>query len=622
MRPGFAGSLALLVPTLVLGQSSSVDSTNPPAITATVELALPSQPTPLLIDEQPFSDERASILSQGNEATTSTRTQSFGERNYSQRITFSELPLETSISDQYRDRGIVLGGSAPTTTADVASSTPPVLAGMPLFEGDITGRFVVPGTDQPATVYQFTWDIGHFDAVESVQMDFFGPQGQLLYSYKNHDEGSFRYVARGGNIGIASWRMYVVTTEPAGFGIDNLFFSIPGKDDLGREMGLTECALGNPINPAAGNKVQLENDYRGARPFPLVVNRAYNSISSKWTFYPSINHQPGTIEAQLTRHDGKILTYTGGLGFEAWRNSSTDVTGELSSQFDNTGTIVGWQFKTLDDQIEDYDATGRLTRIRQRSGISHRYAYETDEIVVEHSMGGTIRYHLDAAGIISGFTDPLGQRHPYTYNSEGMLSSVTYPGNTGQRSYHYESIGNPRLLTGISDANGDRYASWTYDTSGRAISSEHHNEADQTTFDYSNLYGPGTSRTTVTNSLGKRTTYYYTKVNGVQRVFQIEGHPSANCVAANQQYQFDSRAFIRSTTDWKGNVTEYVRDSKGRELIRREAVGSPDERETRTNWHVDFNLPLLLTEPGRETHFDYDSNGNLKSKRIMETDSQ
>jgi YD repeat-containing protein len=92
-------------------------------------------------------------------------------------------------------------------------------------------------------------------------------------------------------------------------------------------------------------------------------------------------------------------------------------------------------------------------------------------------------------------------------------------------------------------------------------------------------------------------------------------------VAANQQYQFDSRAFIRSQTDWNGNVTEYVRDSKGRELMRREAVDTAEEREVHTEWHVDFNLPSLLTEPGRETHFNYDGSGNLKSKRIVETDS-
>ncbi len=135
------------------------------------------------------------------------------------------------------------------------------------------------------------------------------------------------------------------------------------------------------------------------------------------------------------------------------------------------------------------------------------------------------------------------------------------------------------------------------------------------------LATPRTGSTTVSNPLGKQTTYYYTRINGVQRAFQVQGHASANCVAANQQYGFDQRAFIRSKTDWKGNLTEYLRDANGRELIRREAVGSPQEREIRTTWHPSFNLPTVIAEPGRETHFEYDLNGNLTSKRVVETSS-
>lgn len=619
MKSGVASGIALLIPALAMGQTSNDGQSQADDNITVIELRLPN---PI----EPTIDESLETLTQTQSAKSvdaqANRALGFspGERNYSQRITFAEYPLETRISDQYRERGIVFGGSAPATTDDLAVSTPPVLAGMPLFEGDITGQFVVPGTDQPATVYQFTWDIGHFDAVESVQMDFFGPQGQLLYSNKNLGEGSYRYVARGGNIGIASWRMHVVSSEPAGFGIDNIYFSIPGKDDSGREMGITECTLGNPVNPAAGNKVQLENDYRGIRAFPLAVSRTYNSLSGQWTFFPRINHQGGTIEAQVTRSDGKILTYTGGMGFASWRASSTDVTGELTSEYDDAGNIAGWRFKTLNDQVERYDSSGRLTSVSQRSGLRQSYSYDTEKILVEHSMGGSISYQLDILGRITGFTDPLGQSYQYVYGNDNTLVAVNYPGDSNGRTYHYENANNPLLLTGITDANGHRYATWTYDDSGRAISSEHSGGVERTSFDYSYINGPGTSRTTVTNALGKQTTYYYLRVNGVQRVFQVEGHPSPNCAAANQQYQFDSRAFIRSAMDWNGNVTEYLRDSKGRELIRREAVGTHLERETRTDWHPLFNLPLMITEPGRETLFDYDSSGNLTGKSIRKID--
>ena len=616
MKPGFPGGLLLLVPALALGQSSS------------------DKPVPITVIQQqafnpPIQLPAATSTAPGRPATANTRETTMatqmsapaynpGERNFSQRISFSELPLETPVSDQFRDRGIVFGGSGAVTTLDGAVATSPVLTGTPLFEGDITGHFVKPGTDEAAPVYQFVWEIGHFDAVDSVRMDFYGPQGQLLFSNTNSGTGSYRFAVRGGNIGIASWRMHLVSDDPGGFGIDNLYFSVPGKADLGREMGLPECSLGNPVNPAAGNKVQIETDYRGKRPFPLTVQRAYNSISGAWTFFPRISHQAGTIEAQVTRADGKVLTFTGGQGAAEWRNTSTDITDKLFTELDGAGNIVGWRLETLDDEVEAYDSSGRLTRISQRSGPSHSYRYALDEIQVEHSLGGIIHYAIDTAGRISGFTDPLGQHHSYSYNSDNMLASVSYPDNGGDRSYHYENTSHPDLLTGISDANGYRFASWQYDTARRAITSEHHNGADRTHFDYSQLDGPGTSSTTVTNPLGKQTTYYYTRINGVQRVYQVQGHASDNCVAANQQYGFDQLAFIRSATDWNGNVTEYLRDAKGRELIRREGVGTAEEREIRTSWHHQFNLPTVITEPGRETHFDYDLNGNMTSKRVVE----
>jgi len=623
MKTGFAGGLALLptfvlvIPFAVAQPASSGHSAIDPGGTTTIDVpaSAPTMPSP----DEDTQAGRTTALVEVQSAAAASQSLESDNRNFSQRITFDEFPEGTMTDTLYRDRGIILGGSGPVITDDLGAPSPPVLAGTPLFEGDITGQFVLPGTDQPAPVYLFTWEIGRFDAVQSVQMDIYGPSGQTLYSITNTDEGYFRYTVRGGNIGIASWRFHIVADEPAGFGIDNLVFSIPGMDDLAREMGEPECGRGNPVNPAAGNKYQKETDYKGSRPFPLEVSRAYNSISGSWRFFPEIRHEPGTIEASVVRSDGKVLSYTGYPENSDWSASSTDITGELSSSRDTAGNIIGWQFKTLDDRVEAYDSAGRLLSVTLRSGLSHTYSYSADEITVTHSLGGSLIYGVDPAGRIMQFRDPAGQIYSYSYNSTGMLNAVSYPAGSGGRSYHYENANHLDLLTGISDANGDRYATWAYDDSRRTISSEHYNGADRTIFDYSYLEGPGTSRTTVTNPLGKQATYYYTRVNGVQRVFHVSGHPSANCVAANQSYQFDGNAFIRSKTDWEGNVTEYVRDNKGRELVRTEAPGTQSERTTLTDWHPQFNLPLRIIEPGRETHFTYDSKGNQISKQLIDT---
>ena len=122
----------------------------------------------------------------------------------------------------------------------------------------------------------------------------------------------------------------------------------------------------------------------------------------------------------------------------------------------------------------------------------------------------------------------------------------------------------------------------------------------------------------VSNALGKDTTYHYFTVNGARKVFQLRGHASANCVAANQSYGYNAKAFIASKTDWKGNVTAYVRNNKGQELSRTEAQGTAQERTVTTQWHPEFNLPIKIIEPGKETSFTYDSKGNRLGRSVQD----
>jgi len=84
------------------------------------------------------------------------------------------------------------------------------------------------------------------------------------------------------------------------------------------------------------------------------------------------------------------------------------------------------------------------------------------------------------------------------------------------------------------------------------------------------------------------------------------------------QVGYDTSGFLASKTDWQGNTTTYIRNAKGQELSRTEAAGTPDERTIITQWHATFNLPTKVTEPGRETTYDYDANGNLLSQSVVD----
>ena len=94
---------------------------------------------------------------------------------------------------------------------------------------------------------------------------------------------------------------------------------------------------------------------------------------------------------------------------------------------------------------------------------------------------------------------PGNRVYVYGYDAAGRLTSVNYPDNA-VRTYHYEDINFVHALTGITDENGDRFATWSYDGAGRANSSQHAGGAEAVTLYYGSFSataneGPTTSST-------------------------------------------------------------------------------------------------------------------------------
>ncbi len=385
--------------------------------------------------------------------------------------------------------------------------------------------------------------------------------------------------------------------------------------DIGSMLGGSCPIIGNPITIGNGNKYQTETDYLSSSNFPLRVQRSYNSLIEGWRFFPEIRALSSGAGADIVHQDGKSLRFMNEGG--VWV-SDPDVVGVLNSTADMQGNITGWTYTTSNDQTETYDAQGRLQSVTARNGMTHTFAYQADSITVTHTNGNILVYQLDSEGQIIGFVDPDNRTYQYSYDTEGRLISITFPDETPtdatdnpERIYHYENSAFPNALTGITDENGNRYATWAYDDQGRAISSEHANGVDKTTLIYN---ADGT--TTVTNPLGKQTTYHFTTTHGVKKVTQVEGHPTASCEGANKAYTYDANGFLASKTDWNGNLTTYVRDSRGLELSRTEASGTPEARTITTEWHPQFRLPTKISEPNKITEYTYDAQGRQLSSNV------
>jgi len=394
--------------------------------------------------------------------------------------------------------------------------------------------------------------------------------------------------------------------------------------------------LGNPIIVATGNKFQPEVDYQSQSPFGLSFVRYYNStgynvttdIGIKWRHNGNnrlaVN---STTEVLMYRNTGQVFTFN--YNGTHWQGD-VDIPDTLVELTDASHHRTGWRYTTSNDTVELYNLSGQLLSISNRQGQTNVFSYDItvadggddDNSTLDKVTGfngDVMSFTYDSNPFvkrITSMTSPEGNTYLYSYDALGNLQTVTYPDNTPNdsndnptRRYHYENTTFPHHLTGITDETGVRYATWHYDSQGRAISSEHTGGVDIGTLSYN-----ADGSVTTTDTLGKQTTYHFTTLHGVKKVTQVEGHASQSCVAANKNYTYDINGYLASKTDWQGKVTTYVHNARGLETSRTEAFGTAEARTITTDWHATYRLPIKITEPGKVTDYSYDAQGRLTSQ--------
>lgn len=364
-----------------------------------------------------------------------------------------------------------------------------------------------------------------------------------------------------------------------------------------------ESCQGNPINIAVGNKYQIEVDYASALSPHLRFERAYNSFDGYWRHNYSDRLIISADAIRLIRADGREVDFS---------LSGTTATPEADERgkLELDGGV--WTYSNDRQEVYQFDQQGRLVALRSPDGRSLAIGYSGDEITVASDTGEDITFTQDVK------FQPLmlsaqGVEITYNYDSDWRLLNVqkNHAGAITERAFLYEDTTYPRFLTGIVDENGDHYASWSYDASGRAVSSSHADGADSVTVVYN-----ADGSTSVTNSLGKVTNYHYQVINGIKKVVEIDGEPSANCPSSNSSFTYDERGLLKTRLDNKGVLTTYDYNTRGLEVSRTEASGTEQARTITTEWHPSLFLPLTVTEPDRITHYQYDDQGRPLSRTV------
>jgi YD repeat-containing protein len=324
----------------------------------------------------------------------------------------------------------------------------------------------------------------------------------------------------------------------------------------------------------------------------------------RW-FEFSIKYDVPVVELQ--RPGGESYIFTLGLS-----NKYTSINGApgVVEKVIN-GASTSWKFTTETGAIENYLSDGTLASIVLPGGVIQTFIYDSVSGLlskVQDSTGHKLTFTY-IGNLLTGVATDDNQTTAYTYNSTGLITDVKRADNT-HRLYHYEDSRFPTYLTGITDERGVRYATWAYDSQGRAISSEHAGGAEKTLLAF-NTDGS----TTVTNPLNKQTIYRFDDVAGARRVIKVEGQPTANCAGANQNYTYTPEGLVASKTDWKGVKTTYQYNDKGQEISRTEAYGTPVAKTITTEWHSALSLKTKITEPDKEIIYTYDTNGLLLNEK-------
>ncbi|MDO8894872.1 MAG: hypothetical protein Q7U93_07890, partial [Nitrosomonas sp.] len=313
-----------------------------------------------------------------------------------------------------------------------------------------------------------------------------------------------------------------------------------------------------------------------------------------------------------------------------------------TDELENTLKFIGnqWVLTTIRDTIEHYDTTGKLLSITNRDGRTQTLSYDANDRLstVTDDTGRALSFTYDGSSRINTLTDPANGVFQYTYDAAGNLASVTYP-DAKTRTYHYnESIyieggaNLPNALTGITDENGVRYATYTYDTQGRAVVTEHAGGADRYVLGYS----ADGSNTLVTDPLNSQYTHTFQTILGVAKSTGQSQPAGSGCSAAASGITYDANGNAASRADFNGNKTCYAYDlTRNLEIARVEGLSSgsacpgdllsytpaanSSERKILTTWHASFRLPTLIAESKRETSYVYDTQGNATQFRIKDT---
>jgi RHS repeat-associated protein len=395
--------------------------------------------------------------------------------------------------------------------------------------------------------------------------------------------------------------------------------------------------LGNPVQLVSGDKIQRETDVVAGPLEPLQVSRTYRMLRQNglaqsggfgWSFsfdrsftadFRGISSPKPTLN--LTLADGSPYE------FLVQPDGTYKATGDRYLTLTTSGPeYANWFLTSANGDLEHYTKINdayKLVEIQIHSGKSARFSYSPDGqlTMIADNAGRALHIKWDRGHVISIEGENGGVSYEYerpyqadipNLESGDRLATVRFYDKSGRttssKRYHYEHNWLRYALTGITDENGARFATYAYNDAGQAILSEHADGAERYVFTY-------TSPTTraITDPNGTIRTIELERANDGKARIVSESQPGgAGCSAGASSSTFSTNGDLESTTDFNGVKACFQNDPERRLPIVRisglaalekcpapgQAASSP-ARYVTTKWHPDWRLPIVIAGPTR-----------------------
>jgi YD repeat-containing protein len=377
------------------------------------------------------------------------------------------------------------------------------------------------------------------------------------------------------------------------------------------EVPEASCPVADPVYPGNGAVTLTEADFVSGDDIPMQFARTYRSKSlgnsatamgpvwfHSWQRKLGLaNANSGNSSKVLAyRENGDPITFNWSAG--AWR--SVGGSGLALSQ---SGT--GWTLTNLKtDAVESYSGQGVLLSESTKTGFVRTLDYDGSGLltaITQHAAGTdankdiTLRLDYDDKRRLSRLNDPLGGMTQYGYDASGNLVSVTWPDGYTHL-YVYDDARFKNALTGEVDEAGNRVATWSYDSQGRATAVNHSDSSRNVQFAY------GTGTTSVTDSK-RTTTLNFSSVGGMLRPTSSSSADGATSLA------WDGLGNLLKDADASG-ATAYSYDDAGRP-VRVTTDNASGASITTIRYAEATSLhPATIASPGVIQSFVYDAQGN------------